>query len=176
MRMLLAFFFSSAFPLSATIGVVDDIRTMTQKSGVIVEVQVISQRVTLDEKGRIITLSKLRVKDGLKGADTGQELTLYQVGGEYQGRVMRLQGASVYRSGEKLMLFAVPYQDKMIVSYGLGLGKFNISQKKNGDQVIEDIHGLQVLQMKAGLRTLSEPSPRKYRSLEAFKAEIRRAL
>ena len=176
MRTLFAFFFLSACSSWATIGVVDDIRTMTQKSGLIVEAKVIAQQVSVDDRGRIITFSKLKVKDGLKGAETGQELTLYQVGGEYQGRVMRLQGASIYRPGEKLVLFAVPYRDKMIVSYGLGLGKFNIVEKKNGDRVVEDIHGLQVLQMKAGLKSLSTPLPRRYQTLEAFKAEIRGAL
>lgn len=165
-----------AFLSDATLAVVDDIRTMTQKSGVIVEAEVLSQKVTLDAQGRIITLSTLRVKDGLKGALTGQDMILYQVGGEYQGRVMRLQGASVYRAGEQVMLFAVPYKDKMIVSYGLGLGKFKIDQKKNGDQVVEDLHDVEVLQTQSGVSILSQPSARRYRSLKVFKDEIRAAL
>lgn len=160
----------------ATMAVIDDIRTMTQKSGVVVQAEVVSQKVTQDSRGRIITLSTLRVKDGLKGAQTGQEITLYQLGGEYQGRVMRFQGASVYRSGEQLVLFAVPYQDKMVVSYGLGLGKFNINKRRNGQQVMEDLHDIQVFQMKAGQKTFADPSPRTYKTLEAFKTEIRRAL
>lgn len=176
MQILWVSVFFFAFSSQATTAVIHDIQTMTHKSGVVVQAKVVGQKVTQDANGRIITLTTLRVEDGMKGATTGQDLTIYQVGGELNGRVMRLQGASVYRKGEDLVLFAVPYQDKMIVSYGLGLGKFNISSKKAEYQVVEDIHGLEIQSMKAGQTVIEGPSPRKYRSLEAFKAEIRKAL
>ncbi len=171
MRALQAILFLWTLSSDATTAVIHDIRTMTQNSGVVVQAKIVSQKVTEDARGRIITLSTLRVEDGMKGARTGQELTLYQVGGELNGRVMRLQGASVYRPGEEIMLFAVPHRDQ-VVSYGLGLGKFNIIQ----DKVVEDIHDLEVVDRKDGRQFYRAPTPRRYNSLKAFKDEIRKAL
>lgn len=164
-----------AFSSDATIAVIHDIKTMTKNSNIVIQAKIIQQKVMKDDKGRIITLTTLEVEDGMKGAKTGQKLTLYQVGGELNGRVMRLQGSSVYQPGEEVILFALPFKDK-IVSYGLGLGKFNITKQKAEYQVIEDIQGLDILQKREGREFYTEPSPRKYRSLKDFKNEIRKAL
>lgn len=163
------------FPSQATTAVIHDIQTMTRKSEVVVEAKVIRQEVMEDAQGRIITLTTLHVDDGMKGAQTGKELTLYQIGGELNGRVMRLEGASVYRPGEQIMLFASPFKDK-IVSYGLGLGKFNIITSDKKTQVIEDIHNIEFLQRKEGRQIFVKAAPRRYPSLKAFKDEIRKAL
>jgi hypothetical protein len=175
MQALLIALFLFASVSEATIAVIHDIQTMTKKSHLVIEAKVVSQKVIEDTKGRIITLTTLQVKDGMKGAQAGQELTLYQVGGELNGRVMRLQGASVYRPGERVMLFAQPYHDK-IVSYGLGLGKFKINSPKSEFQVTEDIQGLEIMTQEAGRKVITGPSPRKYTTLKAFKDEIRKAL
>lgn len=175
MRVLCLILAFVALEAQATVGVVHDLATMTRRSEVVVQAKVVKQTVTQDAKGRIITLSTLRVQDGLKGSRAGQELTLYQVGGELNGRVMRLQGASVYRPGEEIVLFAAPFQDK-IVSYGLGLGKFNIVKDHSGTQVIEDIHDIEVVQRKNGIQFYAQPEARRYPSLQAFKAEIRKAI
>ncbi|MES2503797.1 MAG: hypothetical protein V4534_02855 [Myxococcota bacterium] len=144
---------------------------MTRKSAVIVDAEVTNQKVFLDVKGRIITLSTLKVSEGLKGAKLGQELVLYQVGGELDGRVARIQGASIYRPGERVVLFAQPFRSQ-IVSYGLGLGKFNVVRTHHGAEVVEDIHDVHVLNGKS----FQTPKPRRFPSLEAFKTEIRGAL
>ena len=82
-------FFLVAGYLHATLAVIHDIKTMTRKSAVIVDADVVKQQVYEDSKGRIITLTTLKVKDGLKGAEEGQELTVYQVGGELRGLLRR---------------------------------------------------------------------------------------
>ncbi|MEI6805991.1 MAG: hypothetical protein WCK49_05730 [Myxococcaceae bacterium] len=167
--------FLFALSSQATMGIVHDIPTMTRNSGVVIQAKVISQKVEQEPGGRIVTLTTLQVKDGMKGAKTGQEITLYQVGGEYRGRVMRLQGASVYKLGEEVMLFGVPYRDQ-IVSYGLGLGKFNIIKDQNEIRVTEDIHDIEVATRKSGRQFFMQAQPREYKSLKAFKEEIRKAL
>ncbi|MBL4818762.1 MAG: hypothetical protein JKY15_05975 [Deltaproteobacteria bacterium] len=171
--LILFLFCNSAF---STVAVIHSLKTMTKRSGVVLEAEVLSQDVFEDEKGRIITLSKLLVKDGLKGAKTGEEITLYQIGGEYKGRVMRFQGSSVFSPGEHIILFGTPYKDK-IVQYGLGIGKFKVIKTHRGGEVVEDIHDLDIARKSlSGIHFFEAPKPRKYPSLEDFKNKIRSAL
>jgi ribosomal protein L27 len=142
---------------------------------VIAEAEFVSKKVFKDSDGRIITLNRLRVKDGLKGSKPGEEIVISQLGGELNGRVMRIQGMSRYRPGEQVIIFAIK-GTKYFSGYGVGLGKFNIIKTHHGGEVIEDIHDIGVFSRVAGQMQIREPNPRKYPSLEEFKAEIRGAL
>ncbi len=167
--------FLLSFTLQATIAVIQGIPQMTRRSDVIAQAEVVSQKVFEDSEGRIITLNTLRVKDGLKGAKAGEEITIRQIGGELNGRVMRMQGMSRYRPGEQVIVFGIKGHG-YLSGYGVGLGKFNIVKTHHGAEVIEDIHDINVVSKVGGQMQIREASPRKYPSLEEFKAQIRDAL
>jgi hypothetical protein len=160
----------------ATVVSIDSLKTMALKSEVIVHAKVIDQRIKEDVEGRILTLTTLDVVDGLKNARRGDVLTVYQVGGELNGRVLRVSGAHNYRVDEELVLFGLSLDD-MIVSYGVGLGKFKVIRDKKGDRVVEDLHDL--VEVKSGKDSnalLEAPTARQYASLAQFKNAISEAL
>ncbi len=167
--------FLLSFYLQATIAVIHPVPQMAKRSDVIAEAEVVSQKVFEESEGRLITLNTLRVKDGLKGAKAGEEIVIRQIGGELNGRVMRMQGMSRYRLGEEVVVFGVR-GPKYFSGYGVGLGKFNIVKTHHGGEVIEDIHDIGAVSNVGGKMQIREASPRKYPSLEEFKAEIRGAL
>lgn len=160
----------------ATIVYMDDLPAMVHKSDVIIHAAVADQSVKLDKNGRILTLTTLEVLDGLKGAKTGELILLYQVGGEIDGRVERVVGAQRYQFGEELVLFGVRLRD-MIVSYGVGVGKFKVLRSSDGVKVVEDIHDLVAVKKgSSGIIDTYEPTPREFPSLNLFKTQIREQL
>lgn len=166
----LGFFGESAF---STLVFIEDLPSMTKKSQVIIHAGVVHQESQIDEDGRIITLTTLEVIEAIKGASTGEYLTVYQVGGEYEGRVLNVSGAHRYQLGEELFLFGLRMEDKL-VSYGLGLGKFKVLGGKDGEKVVEDLHDL--VSAKSGPKgkiLIEDPIPRTFPSVEIFKSSIR---
>lgn len=171
------FIVNSIFCLSVTLSAafvhIEDLEVMTKKSDIIIQAMVISQEIQEEPSGRLITLTTLDVLDGVKGAPTGRYVTLYQVGGELNGKVMRLSGQQPYNTGDEVVLFGVRL-DEMIVSYGPGLGRFNVdrlgklvgSSESFGDVVA-------VRKDDAGEFIVEHPIGRRYPSLDDFKKEIR---
>lgn len=160
-------------PLLSAIITLDELGIMSQKSSVIVHAGVAAVEPSYDPSGQIITLITLEVLENLKGAAGDKHLTVYQVGGELDGKAFRLPGAHRYELGEEIILFAVklPGEDK-IVSYGLGVGKFIIKRDSNGRKVVEDLRDVLVATQKQGAWNLSRPSPRSFASVEQFKEKI----
>ena len=162
--------------LSATVVYIDDLQTMTRQSDVVIHAVVADQTVKEDGDGRILTISTLEILYGLKGAKTGELITLYQVGGELGGRVLKVLGAQNYTFGEEVVLFGVRLGD-MIVSYSVGLGKFKVLRDDNQIRVVEDLNDLvEAKPTSTGELTFDEPHPRKYPSLDGFKAAIRESI
>jgi hypothetical protein len=142
----------AAVPARATVVIQPSLEQMTQRSGVVVHAVVEDVTVVEGESGRILTVSRLRVKDGIKGARTGGSVTLYQVGGTLNGRVARIAGVSTFEKGEEVILFADVFQaadtirflqtarktelpaatlnpsDGWVVPYGIGLGKYQVKR------------------------------------------------
>ncbi len=176
MRGLLIFMLGLAQSASATVVFIDNIEKMTKQSDVVIHAAVADQSVKEDAEGRITTLTTLEILDGIKGARTGDLITLYQVGGALNGRVMRVSGAQHYHFGEELVLFGVKL-DNMIVSYGVGLGKFKVLRGTDGTKVVEDLNDLvEAKPGTSGNTILQEPKPRQFASLDAFKGAIRDAI
>ncbi len=160
----------------ATLVVIEDIATMTKKSDLIIHAKVIDQSVKKDQSNRIVTMTTLKVLDGMKGSKKGDIKTIYQVGGELGGRVLRIAGAHQYSLGEELVLFGLLYGD-LVVSYGVGLGKFRILRDKQGTRVVEDLHDLVAVKFDDNEKfVFEEPTPRKFPSLDEFKNAIDSAL
>jgi hypothetical protein len=166
-----------SFPQTAktTLVVMENLAIMTEKSDLIIHGQVIAQSVKEDTNRRIITTTTLKVLDGMKGSKKGEIKTIYQVGGELDGRVMRITGAHQYRKGEELIFFGLSFGD-MVVSYGVGLGKFRVLRDKKNTYVVEDLHDLVAVKSGNGQQIFEEPTPREFPSLDAFKNAIDTAL
>lgn len=157
----------------ATYALIDDISTMSQQSEVIIHAVVGDQAVYEDEDGRLITLTTLEVIEGIQGIASGELVKVYQVGGELNGRVQKVLGQQQYRFGDEVMLFAVKLDD-MIVSYGSGIGKFNVIRENSGIRVKEDIHDvISVKKLQNGQIVAKVAEPRFFPSLAAFKEKIR---
>lgn len=154
---------------SATLARIDSLSTMSQKSDIIVHAKLTDQKIIQDKDGRPITLTTLKVIDGLKGKTTGDTVTIYQVGGQINHKSLHIAGAHTYKKDEELIFFGEKLKD-MYVSYGLGLGKFVIEKGK----IIEDVHDIMAVSNDAS--DPKEAKPRMYPSLDYFKEEIRKSI
>lgn len=149
----------------ATVVVQPSLEQMTARSGVIVHGVVTDQVVVQGEEGRILTLSSIRVTEGLKGAKANDTVTLYQVGGELDGHVARIAGVSAFAKGEEVILFGDTFlatdtvrflqlerknqipaamlhpSGPWLVPYGIGLGKFRVDRSNEtlGAQASEEL-------------------------------------
>lgn len=150
-----------------------DLQTMAEKSDVVFHGYVGEQQVTRDRMGRIITLTKLAVIDGLYGAQPGEIITFYQVGGELDGVVMPLIGGHVYRLGQEAILFGLTLKDTF-VSFGAGQGKLDINPNDSEEPVREDLGDVSaVLPSASGGFSVYTPTPLTYSSPDLLKDEIR---
>ena len=68
------------------------------------------------------------------------------------------------------------YKD-MLLTYGVGLGKFLVQRDDDGNRIVEDIGGLVVAHKgRDGALRMQDPTPRSYPSLATMKALVLRAL
>ncbi len=160
----------------ATVVIIPTMEEMVHRSEVIVHAVVRDTVVEEDRPGRLVTLTSLEVLDGIDGAKVGDVLTVFQVGGERDGRVAWIAGAHHFRIGEELVLFAVrpPALAGRIVLYGIGFGLFSVVDGVDGKHV-EEIGGdvVQVKRTAQGETFSPPPPPRRYESLDAFKTMLR---
>lgn len=171
--MSLALTVVAASSANATIVVVDPLDVMTQKSEVVVHAVVYGQEVRSDSRGRIITLTTVEVVDGLKGAAKGDLVVIYQVGGTLNGISQWIAGNHRFLPGEEFLLFGVRYED-MVVSYGVGIGKFKIVRDETGAFLVEDVNDVvAAYRQKDGPMQMEEAVPRVFTGLEQFKGLIR---
>lgn len=150
-----------------------DMQTMAKRSDVVIHGYVGDQTVVTDDLGRLITLTQIEVIDGIYGAKTSDIITVYQVGGEKNGRVMPLLGGHKYELGQEVIFFGLALDD-MYVSYGAGLGKFDIMQENGTDMVREDLGTISALNNdKTSREKTIRPAPLTFSSNSLLKDEIR---
>ena len=108
---------------------------MAKESTVILHGRVEAQQV-VQESGtdRILTLTAVEVLNEIKGIKKNEIITIYQVGGTLDGRTLHVSGALKFRKGEEFILFGARFRD-MIVSYGMGLGKYMVMDH-SGDRFV----------------------------------------
>ena len=127
--------FSWASLAQATTVINVPLEQMAQESTVIFHGRVEAQQV-VPEAGtdRVLTLTAVEVLSDVKGLKKNEMVTIYQVGGTLDGHTLHVSGALKFREGEEFILFGVRFRD-MIVSYGMGLGKFMVT-KHSGDTFV----------------------------------------
>ena len=163
----------AAYPAMATVVVVDPLEVMAQQSEVVIHGVVYGQEVQQDENGRIITLTQVEVVDGIKGATKGERVTVYQVGGTINGISQWIAGNHRFVNGEEFLLFGVQHEN-MIVSYGVGIGKFRIVRDAAGTVLVEDVNDvIAAYRQQNGQMKLEQAMPRVFLTLDAFKDMLR---
>lgn len=163
-------------PAAATTVLDVPMAQMARESHVIVRARVEAQDVRWDKRReRILTFTRLSVLEAVKGAKPGEQLTVYQVGGELDGKVMRIPGAVELTPGEEIVFFAVRHKD-WIVSYGMGLGKYRVFSR-DGKLHVAPAYGDVSFMERAPDGRLRPASPDTTdRPLEVFLGDVRRAL
>ena len=167
----------------ATVVVVPTLEEMAVASDVIADARVLDQLVKKDELGRILTLTRVTVVDGLKGAKTGDTLEIFQLGGNLDGKNAWIVGAQHFQKGERFVIFAARHPSggpASIVPYGIGFGVFDVVTD-NGpvkNPRVQEVVGDVVSLSKSDDGAVHEKSPdvRTFDSLPAFKETIQRAL
>lgn len=119
---------ASAAPVFATQVLPITLPEIARRSEVVVHATVTDQKVRWSEDGaRILTLTTLKVIDPLKGESLPSEVLVYQVGGSLDGVVFKIPGAVSLRKGEEVVFFGARFKT-MVVSYGMGLGKYLVDR------------------------------------------------
>lgn len=153
-----------------------DLNTMAQGSDLVVHGHVGEQEVKYDERGRLVTLTKVEVLDGLYGAKTGQIISLYQVGGSKDGIVSPLIGGQHYELGQELIFFGLE-AGQSFVSFGAGQGKLDVDPSLGSDAVREDLGDVVAIDPQdISGRSAYHPSPLTYSDVDILKNEIRQML
>jgi hypothetical protein len=165
-----------ALPASATVVVLHSIEKMTQNADVIVHARVGDSRVTR-EQGRTVTLTEIEVLDGYKGAKPGDVLTIYQVGGVWEGQRTEVIGAYAWTAGEEIVLFAVNHTGGRIVTYGVGVGRYHVERDGVGVEVVPSYGDVAVMrQAQGGANSMGPPPTPVARPLSALKADVMTAM
>lgn len=162
------------FSSHAHIVKLSDMQTMAKQSDVVIHGHVGEKKVTMDDLGRLVTLTDVEVLDGLHGAKTGEIITIYQVGGQKDGLVMPLLGGQLYHEGQELFFFGLKMGDAF-VSYGAGQGKFDIVHDRGEELVREDLGNVSVIKNFSSLQP-ENPSPLTFESKSILKDEIKEML
>lgn len=165
-----------AFPAQATQVFHVRMEQMARESQVIVHARVVAQRTTWDDShARILTLTTLEVIDGIKGADAGDQLVIYQVGGTLDGITFDIPGALRFAAGQEVIFFAVRF-GAMIASYGMGQGKWVVHEQSGVAYVAPEFGDVAwVTPESDGLRP-AEPPRVSAESLSSFLGRIDVAL
>lgn len=176
---------------------------MTSRCDVVLHAVVEDQSITLAQNGaRVLTLSRLRVKEGIRGAKTGDTVTLYQVAGRVGNQVSNIVGVNTFTVGEEVVLFGATFLSTetvtflqtqraaevpaatlhptagYVVPHGIGLGKFVVERPAPGvDQPVmvrEELGGVSVATRRADNTLVSPATHRLQQPLDVFLAEVRR--
>ncbi len=173
-KLLFLVVFSWASMAQATTVINVPLEQMAKESTVIFHGRVEAQQV-VQEAGtdRILTLTAVEVLTEVKGIKKNEMVTIYQVGGTLDGRTLHVSGALKFQKGQEFILFGVRFRD-MVVSYGMGLGKYMVMQESEGAIVVPefgDVHRVEP-DGKGGFKSANHkfPAPE---SLESFLERVR---
>lgn len=81
------------------------------------------------------TVSTLTVERWLVGADGRSEVSIEEVGGQWQGQEVRVAGTPEYRAGERVLVFLRKDEQGRYRTYGMAQGKFSLQAAVDGPTV-----------------------------------------
>ena len=185
----------------ATVVIQPSLAEMTARSGVVLRGLVEESTVTIGENDkRVLTLTRIRVLESVKGPKAGDTVTLYQVGGQVGNFVSKLVGMSQFNRGEEVVLFGATFlaQDTVaflqgnrkgsvpdatlrpsggwVVQYGIGVGKFLVTRDQSAPlpMVIEQMGDVEVAHQRAEGLVFADKPVRTQQPLPVFMQEVRR--
>jgi hypothetical protein len=171
---------SLALPAAATVVVIPSMGELTRRSDVVVQAVVRGSETIKDDNGRTITVTSLEVLDGIRGRKAGDIVEVHQLGGILDGRQSWIAGAHKFVINEEIVFFGVklPKDPGVVVPYGIGFGIFRILDDVDGRHVHEIGGGdvSQLVRLPDGKTRMAPVSPRRFESLDAFKAMLRQSL
>lgn len=163
----------------ATVVVKTSLEEMTLRSEVVMQAVVVEQKVVEDKPGKIVTLTTLRVVDGISGVKTGDVVTVYQIGGRLGDTAAWIPGAHHFKQGEEIVFFGVKLAKRPghVVPWAIGYGLFDILDDVDGRHVHEVVGDVVAAERTAAGETkMVGLEPRRFDSLDAFKADLRAIL
>lgn len=161
---------------AATVVRIPPLEEMTHGSDVVVHARVVDQLVARED-GRVVTRTTLEVIEGVKGQKAGDLVVVFQVGGTLDGATSWITGAHRFQLHDEVVLFGVRKTQGAatgeIVSYGIGVGVFEVVRDAAGAKAVERI-GDVVVATKDG--RFEAPAPRAPVALNVFLADLRRVV
>jgi len=138
-------------------------------SDVIVFGRVTRQHTQVDAtSGGLTTLSQVEVLDAIKGAQPGQQLTLYQVGGQLGDLHTWAVGAPRFSRGEQVILFANHFGSRLVL-FSFGQGKIATKQRDGRRCVGPQPHTVELVGKPSAVR----PRQQSCQPLEQFIAKLK---
>jgi hypothetical protein len=133
-----------------------------------------------DERRRIVTDVRLRVREAMKGgARPGAVLTLVRLGGAIGDLGMRVEGEASFSPGERALVFAVPAEAGRVRALGLAQGVMPVVRggaPGGDDLVLPGGAGLSLVRRVGPHLQAMPPAVPVARPLAAVRADIARAL
>ncbi|GEM_PF-1695418 len=131
---------SLPFTLLATTFVDRPMTAVVNEAQAIVRGVVVGTHVDYEPSGsgRIMTYTRVKIDEVLKGTISEKEVLVRQPGGAKDGMEMRVAGTAEFKEGEDVVLLLGPFdsRDQSYFLPGLATAKFNVERRKNGDEVL----------------------------------------
>ena len=149
---------------------------MAQRSERVIHARVVGQQVEWNaQRTRVLTLTRLEILNTLKGKPEAS-VVVYQVGGTLDGVTYKIPGAIQFHKGEEIVFFGVQFRD-MIVSYGMGLGKFVVSRSGKSAMVSPHYGDVEFMTRTSDGRIVADTAPIDgAESLKAFLSRVQKAV
>lgn len=140
--MFLTIVFATAAAQGAVFLVPADEEMIAQSDGIVVGM-IESQEGAIAANGDILTISRLRAEESLKGDfPQGELVSLSDPGGIVGTRAMLVSGGVQYTVGERVLVFLTRTTDGGWTTYGLSLGKMKSMRNTRGDRLfLRDMQG-----------------------------------
>ena len=148
---------------------------LTERSGAVIEGEILSLQGEVDRSGLICTAVEVRVDRPFKGASEGQTFRFRVPGGEHGGRATVIAGMPHFHVGEDVLLFMTVESDHGLrMPVGLGQGKFRVVVEDGRRMLVRELAGLDLLDPSGGPR-LGDADPQRF-DYETLTAAVTRLL
>ncbi len=160
----------------ATVVALTSLEEMTHRSDVVMQAVVVEQKVVEERPGKIVTLTTMKVIDGISGVKANDVVTVYQIGGRLGERQSWIAGAHKFAVGEEVVFFGSRLKSGNVVPWAIGYGLFSVLDDVDGRHVKEIAGDVAALERTATGSRMVELKPREFASLDEFKTQLRTIL
>lgn len=154
-----------------------DLPEMTRRAVRVVHAVVLGEKVELDGEGRPVTESTLKVLDALKGSPE-RRIVVRQVGGDKDGRALRIEGSPYLGVGDEVVLFLEPQPSRAgtFVPVGLATAVWKVRLRDGRKEASRDLAGLGLARPSPRGLVIGPPRQEPALALEELKRRVRAAV